>query len=119
VRIGHRDSGRRERKFQKRRGYGRAVFVFGSGKNEARKQRGKRGPGTARRNLVLGLLFQFGDKAGTNTVGTGEEAAPEMLVAPEIFASLRVENGEIGIASGRSFVVIGDGVFGDVTLVIG
>jgi hypothetical protein len=67
---------------------------------------------------VLGLLFQFGDKAGTNTIETGEEAAPEMLVAPEIFASLRVEKGEIGRASGRSFVVIGDGVFGDVTLVV-
>jgi hypothetical protein len=67
---------------------------------------------------VLGLLFQFGDKAGTNTIETGEEAAPEVLVAPEIFASLRVENGEIGIASGRSFVVIGDGVFGDVPLVV-
>lgn len=67
---------------------------------------------------MLGLLFQFGDKAGTNTIETGEEAAPEMLVAPEIFASLRVENGEISIANGRSFVVIGGGVFGDVTFVV-
>ena len=72
----------------------------------------------ARRNLVLGLLFQFGDKAGTNTIETGEETSPDMFIAPEIFARLWVEDGEIRGTSGGSFVVIGDGVFGDVTLVV-
>jgi len=65
-----------------------------------------------------GLFLEFGDQAGTDAVKTGEESTPDVLVAPEIFAGLRVENGQIGIARGRGFVVIGDGIFRDMAAII-
>jgi hypothetical protein len=85
--------------------------------NEIRKQRSKEVE-MARRNLVLGLLFEFGDEASTDTIETGEETAPDMFIAPEIVAGFRVEDGEIRRTSRGSFVVIGDGILGDVPCIV-
>lgn len=67
---------------------------------------------------MLGLLFEFGDEAGADAIETGDETAPGVALAPEIGAGLRIDDGEISIARGRSFVVIGDRVFGDVATII-
>lgn len=64
------------------------------------------------------MFFELGDEAGTDGIEAGEEAAPDMPVAPEIFAGGGVDDGEIGIADWRGFYVIGDRIFGDAAVLI-
>ena len=54
--------------------------------------------------LMPGLFLEFGDQAGADAVKTGEESTPDVLVAPEIFAGLRVENGQIAYREGQALL---------------
>ena len=94
-----------------------APFCF---EGDAVRRQGSKEPreNEQRVRLMPGLFFEFGDQAGTDAVPTGEESTPDVLVAPEIFAGFRVENGQIGIPGGRGFVVIGDRIFGDMAAII-
>jgi len=70
------------------------------------------------KTLALSLFFELGDEASADAIEAGQESAPEMLVAPEILAGFGVEDSEASIARRRDFVVIRDGVFGDVALIV-
>ena len=67
---------------------------------------------------LLSLFFELGDEASADTIEAGQESAPEMLVAPEILAGFGVEDSEVSIARRRDLVVVRDGVFGDVAVIV-
>lgn len=67
---------------------------------------------------MLGFLCEFGDEAGTDAVKAGEETAPGMLAAPEVFTSFWIDDGEIGVTGRRSLVVVGNLVLGDVAVFV-
>jgi len=80
-----------------------APFCFEG--NAIRRQGGKEPRESEQRvKLMPGLFFEFGDQAGTDAVKSGEESTPDVLVAPEIFAGLRVENGQIAYREGQALL---------------
>ena len=67
--------------------------------------------------LFLSLVFQFLDKAFPDAIAACEETTPHMFVTPEIVSSLGVNHRQVCVSHRRLFVVIRDGVFGDVAVV--
>ena len=65
----------------------------------------------------LRLAFQFLDEALADAVETREKATPHMLTAPEVVSSFGINHGQVGIARRRQFVVVRNGVFGDMPIV--
>jgi len=67
---------------------------------------------------MFGFFLELGDEAGANAVEAGEESAPNVLVAPEIFRGFGIDDGEVGISSRSGLIVIGDGILGDVAVIV-
>ena len=64
------------------------------------------------------MRCQFADEASADTVESGKQAAPDVMIAPKIFAGVGVNDGKVGFAAGRGFRVGGDGIRGNAPIIV-